>query len=175
MNRTGTASRTKALIRDLALCQTLVLSVVLMSEVLERFAVRLPEAGDLPLLMIKPGYLKWFALGIALTLNLVFIWTERRSGTESEGDSRNAAIDALYAELRQLMSRPEPGADSEIEQRLAQLRALQREEAAAMRQRYEARTHLKPGTGWQALSQARKLLSENENPTSANPTLPKQA
>jgi hypothetical protein len=61
----------------------------------------------------------------------------------------------------QLMSRPEADVDSEIEQRLARLRALQQEEAAAMRRRYEARSRLKPGTGWQALSEARKLLSEH--------------
>ena len=34
---------------------------------------------------------------------------------------------------------------------------------------------LKPGAGWQALSEARKLLSENENPPSQNPTLSRQA
>jgi hypothetical protein len=92
-----------------------------------------------------------------------------------EESSRDAAIDRLYAELRQLMSRPESSADSEIEQKLALLRALQQEEAAAMRERYIARSPLKPGAGWQALNEARKLLSENENPPSKNPTLPRQA
>ena len=87
------------------------------------------------------------------------------SGAAPEEGSRNAAIDRLYAELCQLMSRPEPSADSEIEQKLALLRTLQQEEAAAMRERYIARSPLKPGAGWQALSEARKLLSENENPT----------
>lgn len=90
-------------------------------------------------------------------------------------DTRDAAIDRLYAELRQLMSRPESSAASEIEQKLALLRALQQEEAAAMRERYIVRSPLKPGAGWQALSEARKLLSENENPPSQNPTLPRQA
>jgi hypothetical protein len=175
MNQTDTTSNVWRRVVELACLQTLALSVVVGGEVLERFAPRLPEVGDLPFLMIKPGYLKWFGLGIALMLNLVFIWAERRSGTEREADSRNATIDRLYAELHQLMSQPTPGADSEIEQRLARLRTLQQEEAAAMRQRYEARSHLKPGMGWLALSQARKLLSENENPSSSNPTLPKQA
>lgn len=90
-------------------------------------------------------------------------------------DTRDAAIDRLYVELRQLMSRPESSADPEIEQKLAVLRALQKEEAAAMRERYMTRSPLKPGAGWQALSEARKLLSENENPPSQNPTLPRQA
>jgi hypothetical protein len=92
-----------------------------------------------------------------------------------EEDARNASIEGLYAELCQLMSRPETDVDLEIEQRLERLRTLQQKEAAVMRQRYEARSRLKPGTGWQALSEARKLLSENENPPSPNPTLPRQA
>jgi hypothetical protein len=100
---------------------------------------------------------------------------EVASGAAPEEDTRDAAIDRLYAELRQLMSRPESSAASEIEQKLALLRALQQEEAAAMRERYIARSPLKPGAGWQALSEARKLLSENENPPSQNPTLPSQA
>lgn len=95
------------------------------------------------------------------------------SGAAPEEGSRNAAIDRLYAELRQLMSRSESSADSETEQKLALLRTLQREEAAAMRERYIARSPLKPGAGWQALDEARRLLSENENPPSQNPTLPR--
>ena len=82
------------------------------------------------------------------------------SGAAPEEDSRDAAIDRLYAELRQLLSRPESSAASEIEQKLALLRGLQQKEAAAMRERYIARSPLKPGVGWQALSEARKLLSE---------------
>jgi hypothetical protein len=97
------------------------------------------------------------------------------SGAAPEEGSRNAAIDRLYAELRQLMSRPGSSADSEIEQKLALLRTLQQKEAAAMRERYIARSPLKPGAGWQALDEARRLLSENENPPSQNPTLPRQA
>lgn len=97
------------------------------------------------------------------------------SGPAPEEDTRDAAIDRLYSELRQLMSQPESSADPEIEQKLARLRALQQEEAAAMRERYIARSPLKPGAGWQALSEARKLLSENENPPAQNPTLPRQA
>jgi hypothetical protein len=157
MNQTGTTYRI-GLAVELACLQTLALSLVLGGQVLERF-----------------GRLQWLGLGIALVLNLLFLWTEskRLSRTAREEDSRNAAIDSLYAELRQLMS--QPGADSEIEQRLARLRTLQQEEAAAMRQRYEARGQLKSGTGWQALSEARKLLSENENPPSSNPTLQRPA
>lgn len=80
------------------------------------------------------------------------------SGAAPEEDSRDAVIDRLYAELRQLMNRPESSAASEIEQKLALLRSLQKEEAAAMRERYTTRSPLKPGAGWQALSEARKLL-----------------
>ena len=97
------------------------------------------------------------------------------SGAAPEEDTREAAIDRLYAELRQLMGQPESSAASEIEQKLALLRTLQQEEAAAMRERYIAHSPLKPGAGWQALSEARKLLSENENPPTQNPTLPRQA
>lgn len=97
------------------------------------------------------------------------------SGTVAEGDSRDAAIDRLYAELRQLMSRPESSAVAEIGQKLALLRGLQQKEAAAMRGRYIARSPLKPGAGWQALSKAQKLLSEKENPLFQNPTLSRQA
>jgi hypothetical protein len=95
------------------------------------------------------------------------------SGAASDEGSRNATIDRLYAELRQLMSQPESSADSEIEQKLALLRTLQQEEAAAMRERHIARSPLKPGSGWQALGKARKLLSENENSPSQVPTLPR--
>jgi hypothetical protein len=153
--------------------QTLILGVGLGAEVLARFS---PVRSVGMYAVVEPERLQWYCISLALGLNLVFIWMGRKehlAETRGEG-SRDATIDRLYAELRQLMSHPE-GSELEIEQRLAHLRTLQQEEAAAMRQRYEDRSHLKPGTGWQALSQARKLLSENENPSSANPTLPKQA
>ncbi|HEX3129627.1 MAG TPA: hypothetical protein VH394_19980 [Thermoanaerobaculia bacterium] len=175
MNRTGTASRTKRLAHDLALSQLLVLVLVLLGEVLERFGPTLPEMEGPAALISRPGAFKWFGLAIGLALNLLFLWTQRRSRAERESDARNATIDRLYAELHRLTSQPVPGADSEIEQRLARLRALQEEEAAAMRQRYEASSPLKPGTGWQALNEARRLLSENENPPSSNPTLQRPA
>jgi hypothetical protein len=172
----------KGLAFELALIQSLAIGVALGSGVLERFAPKLPDNSEwLPLLMIQPGALKWYALGFAFTLSLALVWVERgkrRSGADREGadaGSRNASIDALYAELRHLMNYPEPDSELEIEQKLARLRALQQEEAAAMRRRYEARGDLQPGAGWRALSQARTLLSENENPASANSTLPKQA
>jgi hypothetical protein len=104
---------------------------------------------------------------------LVQVVAEEVIASGAEEGSRNAAIDRLYAELRQLMSRPDSSAASEIEQKLALLRGLQLKEAAAMRERYIARSPLKPGAGWQALSEARKLLSENENSPSQNPALPR--
>ncbi len=176
MSQTGTTSRVKGLAFELALMQSLALGVALGSGALERFASRLPDtAAWLPLHMIQPGALKWYALGIAFTLSLALVWVERGTWIDRAAVSRNAAIDAIYAELHRLMSSPAPGSEPEIEQKLARLRALQQEEAATMRRRYESRAHLKPGMGWQALSQARALLSENENPTSANPALPKQS
>ena len=104
---------------------------------------------------------------------LVQVVAEEVVASGAEEGSRDAAIDRLYAELRQLMSRPESSAASEIEKKLALLRGIQLKEAAAMRERYIARSPLKPGAGWQALSEARKLLSENENSPSQNPALPR--
>jgi hypothetical protein len=160
---------------ELALYQALALGLALGGEILERFAPKMPQIGGPIALITDFGYMKWLGLGFALTLNLLFIVAQRKSMVQREADARNRTIDSLYAELRQLMSQTTPGADSEIEERLTRLRLLQLEEAAAMRQRYEARRFLKTGAGWQALSEARKLLSENENPSSSNPTLRRQA
>jgi hypothetical protein len=129
--------------------------------------------------IVKPSTNLWYGitLAFALALNILFLWVEYRGRRAAirQDESRNSAIDALYKELHQLMSRQEPGLEGEIERKLARLRSLQREEAAAMRQRFEASLHLKPGEGWQALSEARRLLSENENRPSANSPIQRQA
>jgi dsDNA-specific endonuclease/ATPase MutS2 len=79
--------------------------------------------------------------------------------------SRSDAIDALYSELRQLLATSivDPSENPEIKSRFAQLRALQSEEAEAMRKRLDERLHLKPGAGYQALEEARRLLAEHAN------------
>ncbi len=167
MSQTSSAPKNfRDLALDLAWVQTLVLGVAFGGELLERFVrVRTPD---------------WSVfLLAALTLNLLFIWAERKGQRVPESgqpdEARNTAIDRLYSELRQLMSQPELGSRAEIERRLASLRTLQQEEAAAMRQRYEARSSLKPGTGWQALSRAQELLAENANSSGTNPTLSRKA
>ena len=60
--------------------------------------------------------------------------------------------------------RPEPGLEVPIESLLGKLRSLQREEAATMRRQMDAQLLLKPGEGWQALREARQLLSRREDP-----------
>jgi hypothetical protein len=81
-------------------------------------------------------------------------------------------INELYIELRRLNERSavDPSVNPEIQNRLAQLRALQEEEAQKIRRRLDASLHLKPGTGYQALEEARKLLAEHAH--SATKDLP---
>lgn len=69
-------------------------------------------------------------------------------------------IDQIYDELRDLVGRSadNPDLKAEIESKRKQLRALQVEEAAAWRQRAEARRHLKPGEGYRLLQRAERLL-----------------
>ncbi len=83
---------------------------------------------------------------------------------------RNARIDALYARIRQLM-RPGPTSTASrelIRDRVEELRRLQQLEAQAMRRRFESRLSCPPGTGLEALDNARRLLGEDADPTSAN-------
>ncbi len=79
---------------------------------------------------------------------------------------RNARIDALYAEIRQLMSpgegesvRTEP-----VRDRVEELRELQRLEAEAMQRRFESRLSFPPGAGLTALENARRLLGDDADP-----------
>ena len=79
---------------------------------------------------------------------------------------RNARIDALYAEVRQLMKRDraEPAARKLVHDRVGELRKLQRLEAEAMRRRFESRRSFPPGTGLEALENARRLLGDDADP-----------
>ena len=97
------------------------------------------------------------------------------SGGLAEGDAaasrkRNARIDELYAEVRQLMSRAQaaPAARDLVRDRVEELRKLQQLEAAAMRRRFEARLSFAPGTGLKALENARRLLGEDADPTATD-------
>ncbi len=73
-----------------------------------------------------------------------------------------AAIDRIYAELRDLVARSAtvPGLAVEIERKREKLHALQVEEAAALRRQAESRLHLKPGEGYRALERAERLLRQ---------------
>lgn len=83
---------------------------------------------------------------------------------------REEEIESLYRELRNLMGRADdgPGVEAQIASRLTRLRQLQKEEAAEMRASIESQFHLKPGEGWEALREARRLLSRDEDPSSAD-------
>ncbi len=83
---------------------------------------------------------------------------------------RNACIDALYAEVRQLTSQgqTEPAAGELIRARVEELRKLQQLEAEAMRRRFESRLSFPPGTGLEALEHARRLLGDDEAPTATD-------
>jgi hypothetical protein len=90
---------------------------------------------------------------------------------------RAAAIDRLYAELRELTRGAigRPGSDPEIARRLSELRQLQRDEAADMQRFVEARLHLKPGEGLSAVQRARELLTRDEAPSSSDAATKRQS
>jgi hypothetical protein len=80
---------------------------------------------------------------------------------------RSQEIDALYRELHQLIAQP---SISELaEKKLDRLRELQREEAAEMRERFEASLTLSTADARSAIHEARKLLGRDEDPAPANP------
>lgn len=90
--------------------------------------------------------------------------TKRSTGSTGSGEAvERDLIDDLYIELRRLNERSavDSSVNSEIQNRLAQLRALQAEEAQKIRRHLDASLHLKPGTGYQALEEARRLLAEH--------------
>ncbi len=78
----------------------------------------------------------------------------------SDASPLEAQIDELYDEIRDLVVRSaeDPGLKTEIEHKREKLRSLQAEEAAAWRQRADARLHLKPGDGYRLLERAARLL-----------------
>lgn len=75
------------------------------------------------------------------------------------------AIDALYVELRLLMSRAatDQSLTPEVEAKLSALRHLQTEEANALEKRFSEGCSLKPGEGESALQRARELIARYEN------------
>ena len=85
---------------------------------------------------------------------------------------RSAAIDELYVELHRLTedSTVDPSDDPEIQGCIARLRALQSEEAEAMLKRLDDSLHLRPGAGYRALEEARRLLAEHAHPASEDPS-----
>ena len=89
---------------------------------------------------------------------------------------RSRAISALYTELHQLMARrnAEPHMEERIRERFAELRRLQEEEAAEIRQRFETNAALKPGEGWKVLREARELLARYEDPSTAHSSSARQ-
>ena len=116
----------------------------------------------------RPNLL-WIVLLVSTALSLhLFRWGlqlwMRRNGIDV--DPWRNAIDDLYVELRQLMARStgDPSLNPEIRSRLAQLRALQAVEAAKIRERLDEGLHLKPGSGYQALEEARRLLAQHAHP-----------
>jgi hypothetical protein len=83
-------------------------------------------------------------------------------------DPRAEEISSLYRELRQLEAESS-GPSARMEKKLSRLRELQSEEAAEMRQRFEASLHLPPGDGRSALQEARRLLGRHEDPSLPDP------
>lgn len=81
----------------------------------------------------------------------------------SKGLNVEAEIDWLYSEIRNLLARAsqEPTQQEEINHRIEQLRALQRQEATLMKRRFEAQRRLKPGAGWEILERVRKFLGDD--------------
>ncbi len=83
-----------------------------------------------------------------------------KAAQPADSISLEAQIDRLYDEIRDLVVRSaeNPNLELEILEKRAQLRDLQRKEAAAWKRRADARRHLKPGEGYRLLEQARELL-----------------
>ncbi len=83
---------------------------------------------------------------------------------------RDARIDALYGKIRRLMSpgQAAPASTELVRDRVEELQRLQHLEAEAMRRRFESRLSFPQGTGLKALENARRLLGDDADPTSAN-------
>lgn len=80
---------------------------------------------------------------------------------ESSVTDLDAKIESLYGTIRDLVvrSHTEPGLRREIGLHLAELRRLQELEASEIWKRFEERRHLKPGSGWRLLEEAKKRLA----------------
>ena len=99
--------------------------------------------------------------------NLLFAAdAEGETGGTDRSLRRAEEIAGLYRNLHQLMACSEDR--QAVEPHLSRLRSLQKEEAAEMLRIAESRLHLKPGEGYQALREARQLLSRDEDPASAD-------
>lgn len=94
-------------------------------------------------------------------------WLQREllASGDTELPPKSSEIDHLYGELHQLLEQDENPEVSE--ERLESLRALQEEEADWLQRNFESRLHLKPGAGWKALENARRLL-EDEDPAASD-------
>jgi len=73
---------------------------------------------------------------------------------------RETKIDALYRELHRLRAQFPEGSE-QVDATFARLRALQGEEAAEMRERFEASLALSTGEGLRAVREAKKLLERD--------------
>jgi serine/threonine-protein kinase len=105
---------------------------------------------------------------------------EDRSQSAAEVEERLAAmqripgtaepeIEQLYRELRHLMDHSAESPQTEaVRRRMERLRELQQQEALALRQQIEAGLSLKPGAGYQALREAKRLLTRDEDPASSD-------
>jgi hypothetical protein len=74
----------------------------------------------------------------------------------------NTRIDALYAEIRSLVSRSaaDPSLRGELDSRMRELRRLQEQEAAEIGRRYEASLSFKPGSLHELLERAHQALGD---------------
>jgi len=86
---------------------------------------------------------------------------------------RNDEIDALYKDIRKLQEQDlDPGKSRQLESKLARLRELQKEEAAAMRERFEASFEQPVGEALSAIHEAKRFLGRDEDPaTASSPSL----
>ncbi|MEA2600711.1 MAG: hypothetical protein QOF89_1703 [Acidobacteriota bacterium] len=86
-------------------------------------------------------------------------------GTDSGIEERGAPSDEiakLYADIRSLLMRSvsEPDLKNEIEPRMARLRALQKQEAEKMEQRFRSRLSVQPETVRELLARAERLAQD---------------
>jgi hypothetical protein len=131
-----------------------------------------PWAGTLVffLMICLFVFVDWWLSRLRRTQETARTKIEETLQTGSSTGQERDAINELYVELRQLISRSagDSSLNPEVQRRLAQLRALQREEAEKIRRSLDEGLHLKPGSGYQALDEARRLLAEYAHPAPQN-------